>query len=94
MGDPRRVPMRFIIACGSGGYPLGNPRRLRDVVNNFVGNNWEGVREAALVVCSGARRRADVPEDVLRLALELLEESAARKNRSPGSLWGFPHRLP
>ncbi|HZY71284.1 MAG TPA: hypothetical protein VFF67_09965 [Thermoplasmata archaeon] len=50
-------------------------------MNKFEREYWDGAREAALTVYTAAKGRADVPEDVRRLALELLEETAARKNR-------------
>ncbi|HZY71374.1 MAG TPA: hypothetical protein VFF67_10415 [Thermoplasmata archaeon] len=50
-------------------------------MNKFEREYWDGAREAALTVYSAVKGRSDVPEDVRRLALELLEETAARKNR-------------
>ncbi|HZY71335.1 MAG TPA: hypothetical protein VFF67_10220 [Thermoplasmata archaeon] len=49
-------------------------------MNRFEREYWDGAREAALTVYSAVKGRADVPEDVRRLALNLLEETAARKN--------------
>lgn len=50
-------------------------------MNRFEREYWDGAREAALTVYSAVKDRSDVPADVRRLALELLEETAARKNR-------------